>query len=159
MAFVSLTDLVYPVGSLYISNDSNLNTAAKVVQKFGGQWQKLDSGYSLCTADTPSRTAKNGDEHTHKYGVRFGFFKRMVISTDSNDLSKSLWGIRDENGVYMSESVSNETVTGVQVNSSISQTLSSTSYNVNRITLESNVEKINNTLPPRYEVNVYLRTA
>ena len=40
-------DMIYPVGSYYITESSDLNTAAKMATKFGGTWAQLDDGRFL----------------------------------------------------------------------------------------------------------------
>ena len=42
-----LMDMIYPVGSYYITESSDLDTVAKMNAKFGGTWVQLDAGRFL----------------------------------------------------------------------------------------------------------------
>ena len=42
-----LMDMIYPVGSYYITESSDLNTKEKMATKFGGTWEQLDDGRFL----------------------------------------------------------------------------------------------------------------
>lgn len=81
MAFISLTDLIYPVGTYYINaNGNNMDTVAQVAAKFGGTWEKiadgkcLRSGSSNATggADTVALTAANLPKNIANIPLRSG---------------------------------------------------------------------------------------
>lgn len=62
-SFVSLTDLVYPVGSYYLSN-----TSGSPASRFGGAWSQI-TDWRFLRGGTD--TSYGGDStHTHIYGVR-----------------------------------------------------------------------------------------
>ncbi len=62
-SFVSLTDLVYPVGSYYLSN-----TSGSPASRFGGTWSQVSD---LRVLRGGTSVDLGGDStHTHVYGVR-----------------------------------------------------------------------------------------
>ena len=42
-----IVDIVYPVGSIYVTSDSSLSTVSAMANKFGGSWKKIDAGTYL----------------------------------------------------------------------------------------------------------------
>lgn len=62
--FVSLTDLMYPVGSYYISN-----TDSSPASLFGGEWTQLTDLRVLIGWNAAGSTGGEGD-HAHIYGTR-----------------------------------------------------------------------------------------
>lgn len=63
-SFVSLTDLMYPVGSYYISN-----TGSSPASLFGGEWTQLTDLRVLIGWNSAGSTGGKGD-HAHIYGIR-----------------------------------------------------------------------------------------
>lgn len=52
-------DMIYPVGSYYITESSDLNTAAKMATRFGGTWAQLDAGRFLEAVTSGAGSNKN----------------------------------------------------------------------------------------------------
>lgn len=61
-SFITLTDLIYPVGSYYISNSSTSPASL-----FGGSWVRITSRF-LYSSNSSSGTG-GSDSHTHVYGI------------------------------------------------------------------------------------------
>lgn len=60
--FVNLLDIIYPVGSVYITF-SNVSP----VDSVGGSWEKIDGKFLYATS-TPNQTGWSL-KHSHKYGL------------------------------------------------------------------------------------------
>lgn len=101
-----LFDLVYPVGSVYMSTNS---TSPETL--FGGSWTKIQGRFLWATVNTPMVTggSKTTDEHvltiaeipphTHTYQAHYGYNRParsslswMLNDTDYNDYSTSSTG-------------------------------------------------------------------
>lgn len=54
-----LMDMIYPVGSYYITESSDLDTATKMNTKFGGTWVQLDAGRFLESVTSGAGSNKN----------------------------------------------------------------------------------------------------
>lgn len=126
MAFVNLLDIIYPVGSIYIStNDlspSNL---------IGGSWTQVNPGTFLCAAGDGYQVLSNGgsesSSHTHSaqgylaacitpnsQGAGRTYYKTLGTSyTSSWSISagtlQSTSSVRSE-GVYINGSVEHKTI-------------------------------------------------
>lgn len=92
-----LFDLVYPVGSVYMSTNS---TSPETL--FGGKWTKIEGRFLWATVNTPMRTGGSGT-HSHSAGS-------LVACYDpKNYYSNALFRVKNVNGGwtlsgYMSES-------------------------------------------------------
>lgn len=69
MAFISLTDLIYPVGSYFLSNSSTSPASL-----FGGGWSALTGRFLYCNSgtgtggsNTHTLTTSEMPSHTHSY--------------------------------------------------------------------------------------------
>ena len=68
-----LMDMIYPVGSYYITESSDLNTAAKMGTKFGGTWVKISNKFLYGTsADSGAGTEGGSNDakvisHNHTF--------------------------------------------------------------------------------------------
>ncbi len=81
-SFISLLDLVYPVGSYYMSNSSG-----SPASKFGGTWTQLTDSRVPIGANSVSTGGSS--THTHRYGLEIYPVRAMLTfnpsqSTDSN---------------------------------------------------------------------------
>lgn len=66
----SLIDMVYPVGSIYMSVN-----AADPAALFGGTWERLKDRFLLAAGDTYTAGSTGGEAtHTHKYGFQYGAY-------------------------------------------------------------------------------------
>lgn len=61
-SFISLTDLIYPVGSYYMSN-----TSGSPASRFGGTWTQLTDG--RVPIGGSSAYTGGSSTHTHTYGM------------------------------------------------------------------------------------------
>lgn len=78
-SFISLTDLVYPVGSYFISNTSN-----SPASRFGGTWTQMTDSRTLIGAS--SVYTGGSSSHTHQYGVHIcTFWNSMRTAGNSDD--------------------------------------------------------------------------
>lgn len=78
MAFISLTDLIYPVGAFYISNSSTSPASL-----FGGSWTQVMGRYLYGTTWTGTG---GKDEHAHQYGVGLYTSAAALIGGNGNNL-------------------------------------------------------------------------
>lgn len=66
----SIVDLVYPVGSYFITESSNFNTTAKVQAHFGGTWTRVE-GRFLYGSSSAGETGGSNDakviSHSHTF--------------------------------------------------------------------------------------------
>lgn len=91
-----LFDLVYPVGSVYMSTNS-----ISPATLFGGTWTKIEGRFLWATVNTPMRTGGSGT-HSHSAGS-------LVACYDpKNYYSNALFRVKNVNGGwtlsgYMSE--------------------------------------------------------
>lgn len=77
----SLTDLIYPVGSIYMSVNSTSPATL-----FGGTWQQIQDTFLLSAGSTYTAGDTGGAEkHTHEYGIQYGtYYYNTVFESDSN---------------------------------------------------------------------------
>ena len=70
--FVNICDVIYPVGSVYITQNS-----ASPADLFGGSWQKIESGsYIRATdADTPPLEEGGSTSLAHTHATAYGMNK------------------------------------------------------------------------------------
>lgn len=54
-----IVNLIYPVGSYFITESSNFNTVAKVQAHFGGTWVQIESGRFLEACSSSAGTHKS----------------------------------------------------------------------------------------------------
>lgn len=76
-----IVDLVYPIGSIYMS----VNSSSPVVL-FGGTWERIQDTFLLAAGNTYSGGGTGGAEkHTHEYGIQYGtYYYNTVFESDSN---------------------------------------------------------------------------
>lgn len=60
--FVNLLDIVYPIGSVYITFSD-----VSPVDSAGGSWEKIEDKFLYATS-TPNQTG-GSLKHSHKYGL------------------------------------------------------------------------------------------
>jgi len=68
----TLLDLFYPIGTIYETTSSNLDTVAKMNAHFGGTWEAYGSGRVLVAKSTDTEfdtIGKTGGEKTHTLTV------------------------------------------------------------------------------------------
>lgn len=116
-SFVNLLDVVYPIGSIYISMNSE--SPASTV---GGTWTQIVDEYLKATDKTPGKT---GGYASNNFDVTVGeFFAALTLPSDRYLIETISGGTVENNSLsgYMD----------VKVNSSFSTGLSSSTYNVSK---------------------------
>lgn len=87
-SFISLTDLIYPVGSYYLSNSSTSPSS-----RFGGTWTQVTGRFPYFNSNTNTGGTST---HAHQYGIRLYPVRAMLTfpnsqSTDNGLLSIPNW--------------------------------------------------------------------
>lgn len=93
MAWVNVTDLVYPVGSYYISN-----TSTSPATQFGGSWTQLTDKFLYATTSTST-----GGSNTHTLTINQMPKHGHYISLKGNGTTRSggvEWGYASNNSAY-----------------------------------------------------------
>lgn len=80
MKYVDL-DLVYPVGSIYLSA-----TAANPNVLFGGQWEQIKDCFLLGAGDAYVLGTTGGAvSHQHRYGLQYGgYYRALSMEMNAN---------------------------------------------------------------------------
>ena len=78
-SFISLLDLVYPVGAYYMSNSSG-----SPASKFGGSWTQLTD--SRVPIGASSVYTGGSSTHTHYYGIAIDGNSSAVASSGEHDV-------------------------------------------------------------------------
>ena len=89
--FVNLLDLVYPIGSVYITFSD-----ISPVDSVGGSWEKIDGKFLYATS-TPNQTG-GSLKHSHKYGNAYAVWWFTVGSYNSQEESMLPLMTWNENG-------------------------------------------------------------
>ena len=94
MAFVNLLDVIYPVGSLYISFSSV--SPAEII---GGQWEAIVGRFPYF-----SDRIEIGGENAHTLTVEeIPSHRHDVHYRENNDFGESGWSVRTTNATYQYE--------------------------------------------------------
>ena len=125
-------DMIYPIGSYYITESNDLNTAAKMATKFGGTWAQLDAGRFLEAVTSGAGSNKNAGlpnikgtfyaarsfmgETASETSASGAFSKEFINSGSKNNLS---WGGSNRQcylyfNAHSSNSIYSDDVTTVQ---------------------------------------------
>lgn len=78
LSFYSLMDLIYPVGSYYITESSDLSDATKMATKFDGTWEQLEAGRFLEACSSGAGTNKAPGIPDIRGSHRTGFYPKDV---------------------------------------------------------------------------------
>lgn len=89
--FVNLLDIVYPVGSVYITFSD-----ISPVDSVGGSWEKIEDKFLYATS-TPNQTG-GSLKHSHKYGLTYTmwWFSIGSFSDEENWILPLLIGMKME---------------------------------------------------------------
>lgn len=139
-SFINLLDVVYPIGSIYISMNSE--SPASTV---GGTWTQITDRYLKATNDIVGET---GGYASNNFNVITGEFYSALLLPSDRYLIETISGGTVEND-------SREGYMDSQVNSGFSLSLSSSTYNVSK--RKSQVALDNN--PPYITCCMWYRTA
>lgn len=134
-SFISMTDLIYPVGSVYFSSNSTSPGS-----RFGGSWTSLadDRFLRICNW---FGTGGNGGNHAHTYGIGLYTSAAALVGGSGNNLYALSYSSNGSSAWNPTTLVS-QYKTGV-VNNSMQDTTKSHSgqmANVSAVTSYSSVE-------------------
>lgn len=142
-----IVDLVYPIGSIYMS----VNSSSPALL-FGGTWERIQDVFLLAAGSTYAGGDTGGSEkHTHEYGIQYGtYYYRTIFEGDANA------------GVVNYDAAGNKTISAKTVQGSSSSTYpnesSSASGTFNHERSVGNTSYTSN-MPPYLAVYVWKRTA
>lgn len=148
--FVNLLDIVYPVGSVYITFSD-----ISPVDSVGGSWEKIDNKFLYATS-TPNQTG-GSLKHSHKYGHSYAMWWYSIGSYDQKEewiLPLETW---EENGKHSSHTATKTGSNNTFVNSGLAGSVVSKGSN-NTYQNIAQSEYVS-TLPPYITCNMYKRIA
>lgn len=146
----SLTDKIYPVGSIYMSvNNVSPSTL------FGGTWEQIKDKFLLSAGDTYSIGSTGGKAtHTHKYGLQYGaYYGELAMEQDTNS---GLLNYASDGSITLATDSVIGTNAEARVNGSTTKTSITASMNHRRGI--ANTSYTSN-MPPYLTVFVWKRTA
>lgn len=149
--FVNLLDIVYPVGSVYITFSD-----ISPVDSVGGSWEKIEDKFLYATS-TPNQTG-GSLKHSHKYGLTYTmwWFSIGSFSDEENWILPLLnW---NENGNRTSHTATKVSENNTFVNSSLNIG-GVVSKNANDVYENIAQSEYVSTLPPYITCNMYKRIA
>lgn len=152
-SFISLLDLVYPVGAYYMSNSSG-----SPASKFGGSWTQLTD--SRVPIGASSVYTGGSSTHTHTYGVHVCTqWCGLTTVTDSDSGIISLNNYSDASSYsYNDSSKIGSTSTTRYGNGNQALYRKNTGYNAEMQGVTANVS-YSSTYPPYRSCYMYYRTA
>lgn len=148
--FVNLLDIIYPVGSVYITFSS-----VSPVDLVGGSWEKIDGKFLYATS-TPNQTG-GSLKHSHKYGNAYTVWWYSIGSYLENEIAMLPLLTWDENGQStLQYATQREKIKAAYVNTNLVN-----SYKGQDATTFDNVAQSEyvSTLPPYITCNMYKRIA
>lgn len=153
MAYVNILELVYPVGSIYIS--INEMSPAEII---GGTWQKIENKFLYATTDA-SNIYDGADIHKHTLSLRYaGYYRELGSMSDSStdcDNFFSFYNEETKKYTTVSDVTYDANQQSIMVNGS---TTKATSEGTARIyQLDTTLQASN--LPAYYAVYMWVRTA
>ena len=86
--FVNLLDIVYPIGSVYITF-SNISP----VDSVGGSWEKIDGKFLQSSSEANTLNSTGGFSGNIGLSFTYGSYYGAVVPTWNNDIDDSLLGI------------------------------------------------------------------
>lgn len=148
--FVNLLDIVYPVGSVYITFSD-----ISPVDSVGGSWEKIDGKFLYATS-TPNQTG-GSLKHSHKYGHVYTMWWYSIGSFSDNEqwvLPLMDWS---EEGSYTSHIAKKVSQNNTFVNNGLNGGVVSKGSNG----VYENIAQSEyvSTLPPYITCNMYKRIA
>lgn len=157
-----IVDLIYPVGSYFITESENLNTVAKVQAHFGGTWVQV-TGRFLYGSTSAGAT---GGEATHTLTVDEMPSHTHLQNKHHHNLLSNNYGNANANGFGNGDGVRG--VSGVWTNGNQTNRYYEKDNNNRENQLVSDTTPTNqntgggqahNNMPPYREVYMYRRTA
>ena len=149
----SIVDLVYPVGSYFITESSDFDTVAKVQNHFGGTWVQVTGTFLYgSTSATNSGTTSQAGEKTHT-------LKPTEMPAHTHKVLSNNYGNANANGFGNGNGVRG--VSGVWTNGSETKKyyLKDNNDTGQQIIENTGGGKAHNNMPPYRTVYMYRRTA
>lgn len=148
--FVNLLDIIYPVGSVYITFSD-----ISPVDSVGGSWEKIDGKFLYATS-TPNQTG-GSLKHSHKYGLNYAMWWFTIGSLSDNEkwiLPLKTW---DEDGNITDQ----PSIKGKTNNTFVNSGLNNSAVSKGQNGVYSNIAQSEyvSTLPPYITCNMYKRIA
>ena len=148
-----LVDLIYPIGSIYISVNS-----VSPATLFGGTWEQIQDRFLLSAGSTYTAGNTGGvseNSHSHQDGLVYGsYFRNLAMEQNTNaglvnydsanNTSLAIWTQLTNSNVFVNDSTATS-----------SKEVSAAHY---RHTANVSYSTINN-MPPYLVVNIWKRTA
>lgn len=149
MAYVNILELVYPVGSIYISING-----VSPAQSIGGTWEQITGKY--LRADTVGKQTGGTDTYSYTYGLDWLDYYSNNIAWNQEDGSY-YFGLWDEiQNKFVSGNRVELTAMDGKYNSALAKSSATSSNSYHRgitITIEKDL------LPSYITVNMWIRTA
>ena len=146
-----LIDLIYPVGSIYISVNS-----VSPATLFGGTWEQIQDRFLLSAGNQyPAGSIGGASEnsHSHQYGlVHGGYYRTFVMQVDTN---AGLVNYDNENNMSLTTWTELPKLTAT-VNDSVTTTYKEAEATYYRHIANVSYSTINN-MPPYLAVNIWKR--
>ena len=86
--FVNLLDIVYPVGSVYITFSD-----VSPIESVGGSWEKIDGKFLQSSSETDALNSTGGFSGNIGFTFAYGSYYGAVVPTYNQDIDDSLLNI------------------------------------------------------------------
>ena len=83
--YVNLLDIVYPVGSVYITFN-NVSPAESV----GGSWEKIDGKFLQSSSETDTLNSTGGTSNLLTFRIGYSSFYGGIVTSDNSSIDKWL---------------------------------------------------------------------
>lgn len=93
-SFVNLMDIVYPVGTIFITTD-----ATSPATRFGGTWEQIKDEFLLGASDDYTAGSSGGNMN-HCHTLDESKSRAVIGATDSNSYSIGYWATQVKNNDY-----------------------------------------------------------
>lgn len=91
--FVNLLDIVYPVGSVYITFSS-----VSPVDSVGGSWEKIDGKFLQSSSEANTLNSTGGFSGNIGFSFTYGSYYGTIVPMWNQDIDDSLFGIGPDDG-------------------------------------------------------------
>lgn len=148
----SLADIMYPVGSVFISSRTDLSPASQI----GGQWSRIAGVYLRCANDDTVSKFGGTDQISWTYGLDWlSWYGIMVpFQQDPTECYHGLWN--EATGQFEAGTTHNLSPMPAQYNSNMSPGV----YDANNTVHKGRTMTVNKSiLPSFYGVAVWVRNA
>lgn len=150
MAWISLLDYVYPVGSVYLST-SSLSPA----QFIGGTWQQVTGKF--VRAGVTAKTTGGSDTHSHTYGWDYLDYYSSMANFNNASIANYMGIWDDDNQTYQSGNLTTLNSMWGTVNAGIQNGSRGVDSIANHHGTKMTIHASN--MPSYYDVFMWIRTA